>query len=187
MKSIDECYMEIDDIIGYFCSTCFSFALARKEFNNLLQSHGTPPKGCQTMEQLDAVPFSFKGDECIYHKTTVGEYKKRIQKDGIDTKILANNAFVVIYHIGEDKYRKIIAHECGLEKDEIKHYVFGELRHIRCSIVHNKSLATKECEKNILLKKFCEGELIFFNEQEAYDSFMTIKDALKELNSTLRS
>ena len=47
---------------------------------------------------------------------------------------------MLIYHIWEDKYRKIIARECGIQKDQVVHDTFGELRNIRRSIVHNKSV-----------------------------------------------
>ena len=92
---------------------------------------------------------------------------------------------VLIYHIWEDKYRGIIAQEYGVKKNQIIHETFGELRNIRRSIIHNKSRALKECENNTKMKKFDEGSQIIFSEQEAYDSFKAIKDALDELKSNL--
>ena len=100
-------------------------------------------------------------------------------------KILENNSLVLIYHIWEDKYREAIASELGLEKNQIVHDTFGELRNVRRSIVHNQSRALKECEDNEILKRFNAGDFVVFTEQEAYDSFKAIKDALEELKLTL--
>ncbi len=192
MKSIDDCYNEIDLIIGHFCATCFSYALAVKDFERI-QKEGMQILATNgqkiALQQFDQIPFSFgQGPPgtlgaYFYYTTTHGGFKERIKQDGIDTKILANNSLVLIYHIWEDKYREIIARENGVQKNQIAHDTFGELRNIRRSIVHNKSRALKECENNAKLKRFNEGDQILFSEQEAYDSFKAIKDALDELKS----
>ena len=144
-----------------------------------------------TLQQFDQISFSFgqgppgTPGAYFYYTTTHGGFKERIKKNGIDTKILANNSLVLIYHIWEDKYREIIANEYSVQKNQIAHDTFGELRNIRRSIVHNKSRALQECENNSNLKKFDGGDQILFSEQEAYDSFKAIKDALDELKSYL--
>ncbi|MCG2757630.1 MAG: hypothetical protein L6263_04290 [Desulfobacteraceae bacterium] len=194
MKSLEDCYNEIDLIIGHFCATCFSYALAVKDFERI-QKEGMQILATQgqklTLQQFDQISFSFgQGPPStpgayFYYTTTHGGFKERIKKDGIDIKILANNSLVLIYHIWEDKYREIIAREYGVQKNQIVHDTFGELRNIRRSIVHNKSRALKECENNTNLKKFDEGGQILFSEQEAYYSFKAIKDALDELKSNL--
>ena len=194
MGSIEDCYNEIDSIIGHFCATCFSYTLAVVDFERI-QREGMQliaPQGQKiTLQQFDQVPFSFgqgppgTPGAYFYYETTHGGFKERIKKDGIDTKILANNSLVLIYHIWEDKYREIIATEYAFQKNQIAHDTFGELRNIRRSIVHNKSRALKECENNNKLKRFDEGDQILFSEQEAYDSFKTIKDSLDELKANL--
>jgi len=194
MKSIDDCYNEIDLIIGHFCATCFAYALAVKDFERI-QQEGMQLFATQgtkiTLQQFDQMPFSFgqgppgTPGAYFYYTTTHGGFKQRIDKDGIDTKILANNTLVLIYHIWEDKYREVIARENGVQKNQITHDTFGELRNIRRSIIHNKSRALRECESNAKMKRFDEGDQILFTEQEAYDSFKAVKDALDELKSNL--
>ncbi len=193
MKIIDECFQEIDFIVGHFCSTCFSYTPAEKEFARIqkeaLQIMGKVGGPAMTLDQMDKKPFSFgsgRPDDpnTYFHYTiTHGGFKKRITKDGIDTNILANNTLVFIYHVWEDRYRSLIAEAKKVPKNQISHDTFGELRNIRRSIVHNSSRALKECEQNKILKRFNEGDYVLFSESEAYDAFKSIKDAIKELKS----
>ena len=35
LNSIDDCYFEIDLIVGHFCSTCFAYVMAVNDFERI--------------------------------------------------------------------------------------------------------------------------------------------------------
>ena len=67
---------------------------------------------------------------------------------------------VDLYTYWEDHYRAQVAAALSMEKEAIRVPVFGDVRHIRQSIVHHRGIALPEVEKCQVLKWFQEGDRI---------------------------
>ena len=107
-----------------------------------------------------------KRDSCTKYISKIGKTKERNKRDGENSKIVANLCLVSIYHYWEDYYREKIANANGYEKNELKLDIFNDIRIIRRSIIHNKSIAIKEVKKLKLLKLFKEGDKIEINAKQ---------------------
>jgi hypothetical protein len=101
-----------------------------------------------------------KKDSFTKYISKIGKTKERNKRDGENYKIVANLCLVLIYHYWEDYYREKIANANGHEKNELKLDIFNDIRIIRHSIIHNKSIAIEEVKKLKFLKWFKKGDKI---------------------------
>ena len=83
---------------------------------------------------------------------------------------------MLIYQYWEDHYRGIIAECLGKQKNEIKVPLFGDLRDLRRSIIHNHGRAIPEVEHSEVLIWFKEGDPI----QLTQDMFGQMVDEVLE-------
>jgi len=108
--------------------------------------------------------LSYTGEEdgqtISLHDTTVHELIRRNTVHGTNWTFLASMCLVSIYQFWEDVYRGRLADSLGVNKNELAHPVFGELRHLRRSIVHNKSRALPEVQRAKSLPAFQDGQPI---------------------------
>jgi hypothetical protein len=118
-------------------------------------------------------------DAIELHRCTQGEFKVRNSKTGINQKFLGNMALVTIYQYWEDFHRSDIASDFGVEKDEVKSSIMGDIRLIRVSIVHHAGVALKNVEKCKLLQWYREGDEIFVDEVKFQEIVFQIKKWLK--------
>ena len=79
----------------------------------------------------------------------------------------------MIYNYWEDHYRQQIAEALGHDsKNDLKAPIFGDLRHLRNSILHHRGIALAELEGCELLRWFHEGDPIVITEQ-MFDEMVT--------------
>lgn len=141
-----------------------------------------------SITELDKIDLFYgKGDpnstDCLlFHHDTQGEVKKRNQKNGDNTGILGNFCLVMIFHYWDEKYREQIAQKMGLvKKEDLKIDIMGDIRFYRIAIIHNKGIATKDCEKTKITKFFKQGEEILLNGEKMETLITKIVDAMKQL------
>ena len=89
--------------------------------------------------------------------TTQADLKQRNEPDGANSVFLARMLIVAVYQLWEDHYRDQIADERGVERNQVTSDLFGDLRHYRRSIIHNRGLAVDEVRRNHVLRWFPPG------------------------------
>lgn len=97
---------------------------------------------------------------------TESNIENDISEYGKYQKISGGLVLVMFYQLWEDKYRKAIADKLNIKKDDLKSDLFGDLRRLRQSIVHNHFHPISELKKVKIL------------------NFMIFKDLELNLSST---
>ena len=95
--------------------------------------------------------------------------------------MLANQSVVQIYQYWEDMYREEIARNMGICKNDLKVDVFGDLRIIRQSIIHNHGIATSDITKCKILKWFNQKQVIEIDSKMFEKIVFESKGSLKKL------
>lgn len=101
------------------------------------------------------------------HVGTVGEARARNEPDGSNFTTLANLCIVAFYDFWNDylrrKYCQAKGYDDATEEELRKHASFdlwGDIRHLRHSIVHNRGIAIDEVRGCKLIKWFQPGDQI---------------------------
>jgi hypothetical protein len=121
-----------------------------------------------------------EGSEGPIHFTSNSEYLRRNSVGGANWRLLANLCLVAIYQYWDDHYRKEIANALGIQKDDVRLEVMGELRHYRRSIVHAGGRAEPEVARNQLLPAFQAGELIVIDAQVFVEIVFILKRCIQD-------
>ncbi len=79
--------------------------------------------------------------------STRREVRDRNRSNGLNQILLGNLSIAFIYQMWEDKYRLQFSNAfCLSNKDDLKVDIFGDLRYIRQSIIHNQGIAVSDNE-----------------------------------------
>ena len=97
--------------------------------------------------------------------------RERTAEDGQNYIKIGNLCLAQIYQLWEDKYRNRIATDLGIDRNDLKSDIFGDIRLIRISIMHHHGIALKEIEKTKIFQWFKEGDQIYLN-QEIFQDFI---------------
>ncbi len=104
-------------------------------------------------DELDKLDFIYSsGDPNVpqsiaLHKTTQGELKHRNRKNGENALFLGGMCLVAINQFWEDRFRSDIARELSIERKDLKHDVFGDIRRMRHAINHHGAIAKEEISR----------------------------------------
>jgi hypothetical protein len=124
---------------------------------------------------------SVKGESADLHATSLHDLVRRNVPNGSNWVFLGNTCIVAIYQFWEDSYRSLLAKALQLPRNAITADVFGELRHLRRSIIHNGGNALPEVERNRILKRFAPGDVISFAPQDMHDLVHDVELAVRDL------
>lgn len=102
---------------------------------------------------------------------------QRTEKGGPHLALIIRYCLVTIYQYWEENVRPEIAESLGVEKNDIKHAAFGNLRKMRTAIIHNNAIATEKVENNEVFKWFNRGQPINI-ELEQYCEFSGVVSRL---------
>jgi len=94
------------------------------------------------------------------HTTTLHDLIERNTPGGRNFEFLGAMFVVVTYQFWEDHYRGLLASALGKAPNELTHEVFGELRHLRQSIIHRRGRAVPEARRARILRSFEPGEAV---------------------------
>lgn len=194
MNIVDDFIAVIDSIYGVYLDSTLGFKLlieyiqkTQKNALNLLDQEAT-------VEKLDRAEFIYgigsppqykdHRNSNLLHITTQGELKERNKENGINFKKIGNLVIVLIYQFWEDRYRNEIARSMNLKKDKLTSDIFGELRHLRRSIIHNNGLAIPEVESKVKIVIFKNGEEIFLKPDDIRKIVNKVKEYLRMLKLT---
>jgi len=163
----------VDNIVGTYFDARRGFYLLVEEHHRIqketLESLKKTDPEKATREYLDATWTMYgtgnpnEGTPEIFHTTTQRELRDRNLPAGRNAKFLGNICVATIYQFWEDHYRERIASVFDVEKTEVRSDLFGDLRLLRNSIIHNSSIAITDIEKCKVLKWFRKGDEIFID------------------------
>lgn len=187
-RSFGNLAVSIKDV--YF-DTGFAFTCAREKLvQTQIEEGGTTP---EDLAKFDASMFvvckgaSKFNSKNILHTTTQGAIKRRLEPSGQNEQFMGNMTLITLFHIWNDEYRKAFASALGIRSEDLKVDVFGDMRIIRNSIVHNSSIATTEIEKCNTLKWFKHKEKIAVTSDMIMDMYKHIHNFLKEMEIAFQS
>ena len=164
-------------------------------YSGFSQNHQALEKGQQyfinslgnTIENMDKVPLSYgsgpfeAGVKPLY-QTTQGQYKVDNKIDGQHHISIGNMAICQIYSYWEDFYRDQIALELGVTKPNLLYNIFGDLRHLRNSIVHHRAVALDNVTRCKLTTWFKEGDKISINKERFEFIIRKINAAIESMS-----
>jgi len=193
LKSINEFEQIVDHLYGVYLDSTTGFDKLRewlietqsKTIDEFKVSH---PE-LANLEYLDSVEFVYgKGkptdpDAIKLHSCTQKNLKERNLNDGINFQFLGNMTLVSIYQYWEDHHRKNISEELGIEKNDLKHPVMGDIRLLRRSIIHHAGIALKDVEKCEIFTWFKENDFIYIDENKFEEMVLKIKEMLNTMRS----
>ena len=136
---------------------------------------------------LDKVLYYFTSgtpdadDAEVLHRTKLGEVKERNKEDGANWQFTANMCVVALYQYWEERFRPEIANRHGVEPDQIRSDLMGDLRHLRHSIIHNGEIATDDVKRCKILKWFKPGDRIHITRR----MYQQIVEATRDMTYTI--
>jgi len=170
LKLLTDSYLDIThQLKGFQMDSTRAFELLLKQTEEV-QNYAMKLTN-QSIKQLDKAQMIYASGlpndhlALIYHECSQGEFKERLQKDTGHNNLINNFCLIMLYEYWED-IRCRIASIQNLETNSVKSDLFGDLRHIRHDIVHNKGIASNQYSvQNKLLKWFNTNDSINITEE----------------------
>jgi len=151
---------------SFYLDATVGFALIRSHIKAEQKQYRSYIKGTELDSEgfIDTLPFSYKQilseDFCTsaIHKATQGEVKTRNAPGGANFTILGQLCLVSFYDFWNEYLRreyviakgKLDANETNKEiinlalREHASHDLWGDIRHLRNSVVHNQGIATSD-------------------------------------------
>jgi len=151
-----------------------------------------PPEHLESID-LDKMPFIYgRGDEVTADEfqqraISFGMLKARNSNSGHNLQFVANTCIVMLYQYWEDYFRKAIADELDVPKNNIKADIMGDIRIIRQSIIHNHSIATSKVSKCTILDCLAAGEPIAFTDEQFYSLLDHVQQLISYVREAIRA
>ncbi len=191
----------LDSIIGF--SILHERVMAKQlNFKKILGDHELANEEfldtCSTiyrqLSNRDYIPMS------LYPVMKQGEVKARNRDDGGNYLILGANCVVALYSYWEEYLRIEVGIakgvlEAGATNNEetqkilnqhVVSDIWGDLRHLRNSIVHKNGVATADVAKCKIIRCFLPGDKIELDFDKMRDIFMLLADYRNELDRLSR-
>lgn len=176
MKELTDFHDEIIDIYGYMVQV----GVAISQWNKMLRSQLTSPKTTprNTMFFGKGAP-NVPGAKYQY-KRTFGELVAASEKDGITSIVHRRSVVVLVVASWEDRYRKRIADECGLVKNDVTSDLFHDLNRYRQAILHADGRLR---EKPKVLRFFRKGDRVALTGEQMDSIFRKLIDELNRIGT----
>jgi len=187
MSPLFEYRAVIDGIYGVYLDATHGFSLALSRIGEV-QRENLKLMPDMTQEKLDQASYVYgMGDPNLpgareLHTCTQAEIKRRNAKGGPNYAIIANLCVVLLYQYWEDQFRGEIAQVLfGINKDDLKSDLLGDLRLIRNAIVHHRGVATAEISKCKVLHWFSPGDTVVIGEARFDEIILGLKRVADDL------
>lgn len=137
----------------------------KEEFNQLIEKMREVSPVLATRKSLSNHFVSVKN----YSNFSKGNEICRIPKilalesgepGGYHENILGASIIIESYHLWEEKYRKQISDDIGVEHNNVKSDFWFDAKHYRDSLIHNKKKANKNIKKCTILPKQNEDNIL---------------------------
>jgi len=190
--AIDEFEDVVTSIYGVYLMSTQGFHLLSKELTNIQlttinQFRSTHPE-LASIQYLDSTEYIFgKGDPNLptsikLYRCTQGEYKERNSEKGINFRFIGNMCVIAIYQYWEDYFRQKITNLLNkTNKNELASDIMGDLKILRHSIIHHRSIALKEVENCKLLRWFKKDDDIFIDKNMMEHIVFQVKSYLQAI------
>lgn len=152
----------LNDQAGAFAFGAMGIDMARQQVIQILNENGADPD--KHLLIGNGEPNHPK--TMAYQKWKIGSLNSNLSKGGIVYVTLGHQWAVTVYAYWEHVSRPRLAKAQGVKLHEIKEPIFGDLRLIRHSILHNKGVALSDVRKLEVLKWFSPGESIQITEEK---------------------
>lgn len=157
--------------------TCYAIAvMAMKEYGDRFSSF--QPDRNKTLFLGKGHPSEGNWQASI----NIGDFIDYSERDGVFSDKIAKSFITAMYSEWDELYRKELAVEEGVKHSDVQCDLMGDLRLIRHTIVHNKSLVSDEHTKIKVLKwQLSPGELKITDEM-----FTTLIDQINRMQVRVR-
>ena len=116
------------------------------------------------------------------YETTHESLVEASRKNGINAQTLRRAVITIAYSYWEDRYRSMIADECGFaHKNDIQSEVFTDLNKYRQSILHAGGVLQREPS---VIRLFSRGDMISLEKDHMHDLFTMMVNGLNQLGET---
>ena len=187
LSSTVEAYVtSVDELYGHYLDSTVGFVANHK---NIVDGQERAKALLPSQADFDSSAFFYghgnpnDPSNRLLHKTTQGEFKRRNNKGGRNHVRAAQLLVVLLYSFWEHEYRPRLAASLGLaEASELKIPLFGDIRLLRCDVIHHRGVVTKETATKLsILTGFSEGLEIVLTEADVETLIRKIKAAMDEL------
>ena len=193
---MENCIDEFEDVVTSIYGV---YLMSMQGFHRLVEEllklqHMTVNKFKSTdpehasVQYLDSLEYIFgKGSPNLpnsieLYRCTQGEYKERNSERGVNSRFIGNMCVIAIYQYWEDYFRQKIADLLNKKnKNELTSDIMGDLKILRHSIIHHRSIALREVEDCQLLRWFKEGDDIFIDRDMMQYIVFQVKSYLRTL------
>jgi hypothetical protein len=158
----------VDDLYGTYLDAIQGFHNNRKELlriHEILRLEGTLPPNILDVQYSYGSGSPDAPEHRLQHVSTQREFLERNDSSARNSTIMGHLIIIQIFGLWEDEYREGIAKEFDMKKNDFKQDVFGDLRTLRNSIVHNNGVATSDVEKNQIFNWFKRGDHLVFKQE----------------------
>lgn len=176
---LDELISVIDDIYSIYLDSSMGFVQNKRIIEESQKTSMTTLNLSQ--EHLDNLPMTFgagaPGDPntIVLHQSKQGDFKSRNERGGRNHITLGNLCIVLLYQYWEDYYRGEIANSLSKGKNEVHSDVFGDLRLLRNSILHHRSISLDDISRYKIFKWFNQSDVIQLSPEQVDEIFLTTK------------
>lgn len=171
-------------IHGLYLDSIVGFELIAKKIEQEHDYYQNLFKGnakLSTIQFLDNISFSHSdllGRETAasgIHFTKKGQVRVRNQKDGSNHLSLGNFCIVIYYSYWETYFRKNMSEAIGIDEKELLIPIWGDLRILRRSILHNKNRLQESDKRKIeILKWVLTSETIIVDQNNFRNILMEL-------------
>lgn len=188
---------------SFYLDAAVGFAYVRGHVEENQERHRSYVRGSEfdSEEFQDTLSFSydkiFSGAFCTsaIHKATQGEVKARNAPGGANFTTLSQLCLVAFYDFWNDYLRreyviakgKLDAHETEKKvieaalREHASHDLWGDIRHLRTSVVHNQGIATSDVTRCKLIKWYRPGDPIALTPEHMQALFLALLGYRNEL------
>lgn len=180
-KTVVDIIREFDTVIDDAVGVYLDAKVAMMRYANFLaqaQTQSAAKLGIP-LDQFDCRRVTYGSSDpndplsLALHSTTQGELKRRNGKGGRNHVLLGQHFIVELYARWESNYRGQMADVLKREPDSIRSDVFGDLMHMRNSIVHHGGRAIPRITSCRVLTWFGPDDIIDISDDERFHSIVT--------------
>jgi hypothetical protein len=168
-------YLDATMAMGQHAAWLMKTDLARLES----LGEGRSDVGWEELNPEVAYTGTIRGRDGNLNTTRLHDLIARNSVQGANWTFLALMCVVAIYQVWDDQYRAEIAVCLGVDKSAIKADIFGELRHLRRSIIHRRGLAVDEVANAKLTRAFPPGARLVLEPQDIHDIVDLVKEGAR--------
>lgn len=179
MGAVSDYFDAVNPLFGFFYDVSMASNMARKNIERIQREHGSSDDAAFIVGQGAPTGTPEQEIEKSLHATTIAAVKQRLADDGADTSTAANAVLVFAYHLWDEIYRHQLATERRLLPDQIKVNIFGDIRLLRNSLVHNKGIASADVSKCLSFRRFTPGERIELTRNDVATIIQLLREELR--------